>query len=246
MSEKTIETTGKSFLVLLLPISFLIVFLVSTWRVLLIILLILIGFNLWQQYRWEKWCEQVNPIFYQLIRENQGKITPIDLAIRGNFSGTVAKRYLESKATEFGASALTLEEDEQSYYFMTASILGDILDSSEPVKELPPQPVTKTALSLLAPPATESEAVELVEETETESESLPSSTEEKVSKPLEKQLMFGSLIQSELAKRLNVYSSTVYKRRNDPDFPEWSRNRDPDGIAWSYSKKTREFFPLDE
>ncbi|QXE21532.1 hypothetical protein B6N60_00208 [Richelia sinica FACHB-800] len=220
---------------------------------LLIILLVLISFNLWQQYRWEKWCEQVNPIFYQLIRENQGKITPIDLAIRGNFSGTVAKRYLESKATEFGASVLKSEEDEQSYYFMTASILGDILDSSEPVKELPPQPVTKTALSLLAPPATESEAVEteseaveLVEDTETESESLPPSTEQQVSKPLEKQLMFGSLIQSELAKRLNVYSSTVYKRRNDPDFPEWSRNRDPDGIAWSYSKKTREFFPLDE
>ena len=63
--------------------------------------------------------------------------------------------------------------------------------------------------------------------------------------PLEKQLLFGSLIQSELAKRLGVYSSTVFKRRDDPQFSEWSRNRDPDGIAWTYSKETKEFFPLD-
>jgi hypothetical protein len=65
-------------------------------------------------------------------------------------------------------------------------------------------------------------------------------------KSLDKQLAFGSLIQSELAQRLGVYSSTVYKRRNDPDFSEWTRSRDPDGIAWSYSRKNREFFPLDK
>ncbi|HLO83930.1 MAG TPA: hypothetical protein VK203_02790 [Nostocaceae cyanobacterium] len=237
MSEKTLEGSGKGFLVLILPISFLIVFLVSTWRYLLIALLLLIGVKLWQQYRWEKWCEQVNPIFYQLVRENQGKVTPVDLAAKGNFSGTVAKRYLDSKATEFGANVLNSEVEGQSYYFLTASILGSIFDSSEPVKEVAAQPLSKTALSLLAPPPAE----------EVQPESLTSSTDhEEVKKPLEKQLVFGSLIQSELAKRLNVYSSTVYKRRNDPDFPEWTRSKDPDGIAWSYSRKTREFFPVEE
>ncbi|MEA5553128.1 hypothetical protein VB713_19470 [Anabaena cylindrica UHCC 0172] len=240
MSEKTIENNGKTFLVLLLPISFLIIFLVSTWRILLIVLLLLMALNLWQQYKWEKWCEQVNPLFYQLIRENQGKITSIDLAIRGNFSGNEAKRYLDGKAKEFGSSVLDSENENQSYYFINASILGNILDSSEAEEKRPAQPVTKEARSLLAPPET------IPQQEEPESESLPQVNHEEVKKPLEEQLVFGSLIQSELAKRLSVYSSTVYKRRNDPDFPEWSRSRDPDGIAWSYSRKSKEFFPVEE
>ncbi len=245
MSEKTLENYGKSFLVLILPISFVIVFLVNTWKVLLLILGLLMVFNLWQQYRWEKWCNQVNPLFYELIRENQGKITPMDLAIKGNFSGQVAKRYLDGKAQEFGASVLDSANEDQSYYFINASILGDILDSSELPEKLPAQPVTKIARSFLAPPTSTLQE----EEAKPESESLPepeSKPHEEVKKPLEEQLVFGSLIQSELAKRLNVYSSTVYKRRNDPDFSEWCRSRDPDGIAWSYSRKSKEFFPVEE
>lgn len=242
MSEKAIENYGKSFLVLILPISFLIVFLVNTWRILLLILGLLIALNLWQQYKWEKWCDQVNPLFYQLIRENQGKITPMDLAIKGDFSGTVAKRYLDGKSKEFGASILDSEKESPSYYFITASILGDILDSSEPVEKLPSRPVTNVARSFLAPP----EIISQEEEIQTETELLPETSHEEVKKPLEEQLVFGSLIQSELAKRLSVYSSTVYKRRNDPDFPEWTRSRDPDGIAWSYSRKSKEFFPVEE
>lgn len=238
MSEKPIEGNGKAFLVLLLPISFLIIFLVTTWRILLAVIVLVIGFKLWQEYQWQQWTVRVNPIFHQLVRENQGRLTPMDLAIKGNFPGTTAKRYLDGKASEFGASIVNSEDAGQSYYFITASILGNILDSSEPVKELPAQPVTKTARSLLAPPTPQEE--------EPETESLPQETHEEVKRSLEKQLVFGSLIQSELAKRLNVYSSTVYKRRNDPEFPEWSRSKDPDGIAWSYSEKTKEFFPVEE
>ena len=246
MSEKTIENYGKSFLVLILPISFVIVFLVNTWKVLLLILGLLMVFNLWHQYRCEKWCNQFNPLFYDLIRENQGKITPMDLAIKGNFSGQVAKRYLDGKAQEFGASVLGSENEEQSYYFINASILGDILDSSELLEKLPAQPVTKIARSFLAPPPVILQEEEAQPKFESESESLPVPTHEEVKKPLEEQLVFGSLIQSELAKRLNVYSSTVYKRRNDPDFADWCRSRDPDGIAWSYSRKSKEFFPIEE
>ena len=54
-----------------------------------------------------------------------------------------------------------------------------------------------------------------------------------------------SLIQAELAKRLDVHSSTVGKRKSDTDFSEWSQSRDPDGIAWKYSPETREFLPVD-
>ncbi|BAZ86251.1 hypothetical protein [Dolichospermum compactum] len=249
MNEKIIENSGKSFLVLILPISFLIVFLVNTWKVLLVILGLLMVFNLWQQSRWEKWCNQVNPLFYELIQENQGKITPMDLAIKGNFSGEAAKSYLDGKAREFGASVLDSENEEyQSYYFINASILGDILDSSELVEKLPAQPVTKIVRSFLAPPPPipQEEETQSESKLESESESLPVPTHEEVRKPLEEQLVFGSLIQSELAKRLNVYSSTVYKRRNDPDFAEWCRSRDPDGIAWSYSRRSKEFFPIQE
>ncbi|MDB9380630.1 hypothetical protein PN460_22430, partial [Nodularia sphaerocarpa CS-585A2] len=145
MSEKLIETNGKGFLVLLLPISFLIIFLVATWRILLAILMLAIGFQVWQQYQWEQWSEQVNPVFHEMIRETQGKITPMDLAMRGNFSGTTAKRYLDAKATEFGASIQNLPDGGEVYYFINASILGDIFDSSEPEQELLAQPVTKTA-----------------------------------------------------------------------------------------------------
>ncbi len=230
------EGNGKAFLVLLLPISFLIIFLVSTWKALLVLILLALGFNLWQQYRWQQWYQKVNPIFHQLIRENQGQITPMDLAIKGSFSGSVAKRYLDSKAAEFGASLRNSEEGGEVYYFITASILGNILDSSEPVKKLPAQPVTKTARSLLEPPPPQSLEEELV----------APATHTETQRSLENQLVFGSLIQSELAKRLNVYSSTVYKRRNDPEFPEWSRSKDPDGIAWTFSEKNKEFFPLEE
>ncbi|AFY35127.1 hypothetical protein [Calothrix sp. PCC 7507] len=240
MSEKLIEANGKGFLVLLLPISFLIIFLVTTWKVLLALTVLLTGINIFQWYQWQQWCNQVNPTFHQMIRESQGKITPIDLAMKGNFSGTTAKRYLDTKASEFGASILNSPEGGEVYYFITSSILGDILDSSEPDKELAARPVAKTAGTLLVSPPPNPELEE------PDNESLPPATHEEVKIPLEKQLVFGSLIQSELAKRLNVYSSTVYKRRNDPDFSEWSRSRDPDGIAWSFSRKNKEFFPLEE
>lgn len=240
MSEKTLESSGKAFLVLLLPISFLIIFLVSTWKFLLALMLLIIGFNIWQLYQWQQWCQQVNPIFHRLIQDTQGRVTPMDLAMKGNFSGTQAKRYLDTKADEFGASLQNAEDGSPVYYFMNATILGSILDSSEPVKELPSQAIAQSAPMLLAPTLPQPQPEE------TEAESLPPATHEEVKIPLEKQLVFGSLIQSELAKRLNVYSSTVYKRRNDPDFPEWSRSRDPDGIAWSFSRKSKEFFPLEE
>lgn len=98
MSEKTIESYGKGFLVLLLPISFLIIFLVATWRLWLGVILLVLTLNVWQFYKWQQWSQQVNPMFHQLLKENQGRITPVDLAMKGNFSGETAKRYLESKA----------------------------------------------------------------------------------------------------------------------------------------------------
>ncbi|AFY53135.1 hypothetical protein Riv7116_0539 [Rivularia sp. PCC 7116] len=247
MSEKTLETSGKGFLLLLLPLSFLIIFLVSAWRVLLGFFAVLIGFNLWRTYRWQQWCSKVNPVFQKLIGENQGRITPMDLALQGNFNGGKAKRYLDAKASEFGASIADSDDGNKVYYFMTANTLGSILDSSEPEIDFSKQPTATLNKELLETVPVKVEGEPVVELATVEE--LPEETvehAEHVNKPLEKQLFLGSLIQSELAKRLGVYSSTVFKRRDDPQFPEWSRNKDPDGIAWTFSPDTKEFFPVED
>jgi hypothetical protein len=50
--------------------------------------------------------------------------------------------------------------------------------------------------------------------------------------------------QADLAKRLDVHASTIYKRRSDVSFAEWTRNRDPEGFAWGYSRESKEFYRL--
>jgi hypothetical protein len=54
-----------------------------------------------------------------------------------------------------------------------------------------------------------------------------------------------TILQSELAKRLDVHSSTVYKRRSEPNFTDWTRNRDPEGIAWGYAEASKEYYRVD-
>lgn len=250
MSEKTIDSYGKGFLVLILPISVAIIFFVNTWRIWIVLAALLIAFKLFQSYRWQQWCTKVNPAFHQLVESNQGRITPIDLAIKGNFSGTKAKRYLDTKAGEFGARIVNVEDGNQVYHFITAKTLSSLLDSSEPEPEEVSTPALSSAktqiLSALEPKLEVSHAEKVTSETISEEiNTSPQHLHKEEKQSLEKQLLFGSLIQSELAKRLGVYSSTVFKRRNDPQFSEWSRNRDPDGIAWMYSKETKEFFPVD-
>lgn len=271
MSEKSIP--GKSlnaFLLVLLPFSFATIFFVSTWRIWVGLGVILFGLNIWSMYQWEQWSHKVNPIFYKAILENHGKITPMDFALKGNLPGDKAKKFIEAKASEFGATIYDSQETGKVYYFVTAGILGNILDSSEPPKELMSEGIGKTPTALLEPPPKPVIEEKILEEPESDLEIVESTSEEEAKShlevvestseeitpekvyvsqenhvPLEKQLLFGSLIQSELAKRLNVYSSTVFKRRNDPDFSEWSRAKDPDGIAWVYSRKTKEFFPVE-
>ena len=54
-----------------------------------------------------------------------------------------------------------------------------------------------------------------------------------------------SLIQVDLAKRLNTTPSTIGRRKSDPSFSEWSQSKDPEGIAWKYLQKSRLFVPMD-
>ncbi len=142
--------------------------------------------------------------------------------MKANFSAVTAKRYLDTKAQEFGAQCRNYDRQDAVYYFITASIIGNILDESEPVPQLveveeTANIATKTSVAALS--------VKEVEE----------------HYPVEAPL---GLIQSALAKRLDVHSSTIYKRRDDPDFSTWTQTRDPEGVAWIYSSDTRLFSPL--
>jgi hypothetical protein len=359
MTGKVIDSSANGLLILILPIAFLIVLLFKAWPVLLALFILSIIFKIWQQYQWKQWSKQVNPYFNELVKENQGCLTPLDLSIKANLSGSSARRYLDKKAEEFGAQRQDYEDKGTVYYFLTASALGSIFDESEPPLELegesassqalkpieldaqpdtsppksesslsalpePPEPLEEEEPSDLSEPPeppkkeepsvaenafsteeieealepmpqaepeqTESlnteEALEPMPQAEPEqTESLdieealepmpqaePEQTEsldiEEALEPMpqaepeqtesldEQEDLWAeaadkepqasqSLIQAELAKRLDVHSSTVGKRKSDPDFSEWSQSRDPEGMAWAYSAETKEFVPVE-
>jgi hypothetical protein len=325
MTAKEINTSATGLLVLILPIAFLIVLLFKAWPVLLMLFVLSITVKVWQQYQWEQWSRQVNPFFNQLIKDNQGCLTALDLAMKANLSGTAARQYLDKKAEEFGAQRRDYEGKGTVYYFLTASALGSMFEESEPPLELedediatpvlepselptqtepnPPEPSTTSEVTepLQAPieepnppePSTTSNVTELLNapvepasDTSHVTESLQAPVEQASDssvdvspthqietnlEPLKLQKLeheheealnkkqdsweeledkkkqdFKPLIQAELAKRLDVHSSTVGKRKSDDDFPEWSQSRDPEGIAWEYNPDTKEFVPLDK
>lgn len=253
MTGKVIDSSANRILIFILPFAFLSILLYKTWPYLLALLSVTILFKIWQQYRWLQWSKQVNPFFNQLIKENQGCLTSLDLSLKANISGSAARQYLDKKAEEFGAKRRLYEDRGIVYYFLTASALGSIFESSDP----PPEPEyesltsqTPKLIQLLA----EEESM-LSENTVSTEEMAPSA---KAPPESEKSLYQDenlrekepdashSLIQAELAKRLDVHSSTVGKRKSDPDFAEWSQSKDPEGIAWEYSPETREFLPLNQ
>lgn len=52
------------------------------------------------------------------------------------------------------------------------------------------------------------------------------------------------LIQSRLAERLGVDTSTLTRRRERDDFRQWVQNLDPDGIGWEYNCEEQQFYPV--
>lgn len=272
MTGKVIDRGATGLPILIIPFAFLIVLLFKAWPVLLALFILSISWSIWQQYRWKQWSKQVNPYFNQLIKENQGCLTALDLSIKANLSASAARWFLDKKAEEFGAQRRVYQDKGTVYYFLTASALGSIFDDSEPLFELESESFTSQDPELIEPPiqkeliSTKSEfstsdspePLEPSEETEQKSSVNTSSTSE-VEADVEaiaerddlwaesadkEQNASQGLIQAELAKRLDVHSSTIGKRKSDPDFSEWSQSRDPEGIAWEYSSETKEFLPV--
>jgi hypothetical protein len=273
MTGKVIDSSPSSLLILIIPIAFLIVLLFKAWPMLLALLIFSICFKVWQQYQWKRWSQKVNPYFNQLIKENQGCLTPLDLSIKANLTGSDARRYLEKKVEEFGAQRQVYEDKGTVYYFLTASALGSIFDESEPLLDLEGESSSPQAQRLMESPLEPETSPESLSEfsdapesndddqeqaiassfptTEIESDqlapiALPDEATEDLWEHSERQPDSPALIQAELAKRLDVHSSTVGKRKSDPDFSEWSQSRDPEGIAWEYSPITKEFLPMEK
>ncbi|NEO27270.1 MAG: hypothetical protein F6K03_10320 [Kamptonema sp. SIO4C4] len=151
-----------------------------------------------------------------MLKENQGCLTAIDLALNANITLEAAKRFLENKASEYGAQRKEYQKG-TVYYFLTASALGRIFDESEPSSDSDTEAMSPEEVSQLSD----------------------------FLKPDEEGNMTVALIQAELAKRLNVHSGTITKHKGDDNFSEWSRKKDPEGIAWQFSAKQKVFIPLD-
>lgn len=246
----TVKSTDSadSFLILILPVALAITFLFSTWRLLLAIASFALLLNIFQRYRWQKWSKHLNPTFHKLIQENQGRITTLDLAMRANLPAEKAKRYLDYKAAEFGARVLEPEDGSKGYFFVTAKTLGSIFDESEPPLTLPTPEQSEQKTEVEDLPSIENRVQSKLEnQTQTYAEHktfAEAETPNFATQTDVQEHQTESLLQSELAKRLAVNSSTVYKHRSNPDFSEWSRSRDPEGIAWQYSSEDKRFFPV--
>lgn len=55
-----------------------------------------------------------------------------------------------------------------------------------------------------------------------------------------------SLTQAELANRLGVAATTIYRKKHLPLFVKWTQARDPDGISWSYAATKQRFSPVSD
>ncbi len=286
MTGKVLEGNPAGLLVLILPLGVGLVLLYKAWLYILIIIGLVLGWKVWENYQWQQWSLQVNPIFNQLIKENQGCLTPVDLSIKGNLTANAARKFLERKADEFGAYRRSYQDKGTVYYFITASTLGTIFDESE-LTEDEPTPTLSPAVTPPAPSATISPAVtepekpsaspfaqlaEIKEERQStpEVESVASVTvtnslttpeietpiaetvapepqvtevtTEAVTPPSASNGLI--LIQADLAKRLDTTSSTIARRKTEPDFTEWSLSKDPEGVAWSYDPDTKLFMAI--
>ncbi|MBD2578594.1 hypothetical protein [Oscillatoria sp. FACHB-1406] len=218
MSGNVMERSATGLLVLIIPVAFTVVFLYAAWPILLAIGVLALALKLWQTYAWQQLSAQVNPFFNQLVKENQGCLTPLDLAATANLNASTAKHYLEKKAEEYGAQRKEIRDRGSVYYFLTASSLGSILDASEPFGDI-------------------------------DSEDAPEvDTDDAVSAPVQYFSTqdggsISSLIQADLAKRLNVKDYKISRYKTNDDFGEWTQKLDPEGIAWKYQPEDRMFIP---
>jgi hypothetical protein len=308
MPERAINPKNATgFLLILIPAALAMSALFVAWPFILGMTVLIAGGNMWQGYEWSKTTRSIDPVFQQLIVQNRGEITPLDLALTAKVSGAVSNRYLAARASEFGTGSRRTPNGTPVYYFISHSTLGRIFDDSEletpapkimpattPVVAFVPTPTPEvwlqpeatlpvatsvTALPVPADPIADSasdstlamvEAIDppiqvadpatpIVAESIVQPQALdlPAAPQVDLARevapqpttvatnPTPTDSPVVTIIQSELAKRLDVHPSTVYKRRSEPNFIDWTRNRDPEGLAWGYLEATKEYYRVD-
>ena len=247
MTGQTLNRSSAGIMVLIIPLAFAIVILCKLWPVLLGLTVLVVSWKTWENYQWQQWCQLVNPYFNDLIRENRGYLTPLDLTLKANMSDRAAKAFLERKSAEYGVEPRIIPDKGIVYYFPTASALGRVFDDSEPFGDIEEETATSTPeLVTAASVAKESSTPSFKEITQLakEEQSKVATSSVGVEKSQETNL---KLSQAELAKRLDVNTSTVGRNKNKPesDFAMWSQSKDPEGIAWKYLEATNEFVPAE-
>jgi hypothetical protein len=241
MTEKVIDRETAGFLILIIPVAAVLVLLFTAWKWMLLATILLVAWKVWENYYWLQWSSRINPFFHALILENQGKITPMDLAIPTNMSARASEKFLEKKAAEFGAQKQETREMGLIYYFLTGKALEGIFESSQPAEML-------ETSATLAPASSLGKLLDLAEQKEEVIATPPQPLIiDAISEPAETPSTTPhSLSQTELAKRLETNSSTVGRRKLNPDFPLWSASKDPEGIAWMFEPETNLFVSVQE
>jgi hypothetical protein len=261
MTGKVAESDPKGLLVLILPLAVAMVFIYKTWRWILFGLTLAIAWVAWDNYQWQQKCIAIDPLFNQLVQKNQGIITKADLIDAGIAKGRAAQRYLDDKVAEYGPYEKQVGQA-KVYYFISSSTLGDIFDDSEPELEEPApssrqlaattapvvdHPLVPPQEELMAAPVGQSPFSQLAEIKEArkhqEEEKAAEATESTPAETTPSNSAL-TLIQSELAKRLDTTSSTLARRKNEDNFADWSQTRDPDGLAWSYDPESKLFVTI--
>lgn len=83
------------------------------------------GYWLWQQYRnqqqrYQRQQARIHAQFYQLLRQQQGRISVLDFAMRTRLSGADAQNYLNAQAQAFSAFFETTISGDIVYVFSSA------------------------------------------------------------------------------------------------------------------------------
>ncbi len=144
MTDKTTASNNSSLFILIIPLALISIILIKTWKVIISIIFLGVSWRIWQQYEWQQFKQQVDPYFKDLMQEKRGNLTVSDLAEVAQIPNNLASKYLLSKARQYGAELMSYGDDRDTYYFLTAGVLQEILADSEPeipsAKFIPPSP----------------------------------------------------------------------------------------------------------
>ncbi|HAN74233.1 MAG TPA: hypothetical protein DCQ51_02580 [Planktothrix sp. UBA8407] len=143
-SNPKINPPERGYLTLLLPVAVVLFILQKAFP---LAILTVGGWGSWRVWKYYQQRQQnqlatLDEVFYRLIRENQGRITALDLAMHTQQSGTKVQEYLDQRATEFAAGYEITDVGGMIYYFPTAQ-------PSQTVEDPLPLPTVENSKSVV-------------------------------------------------------------------------------------------------